>query len=73
MDLPPNPTGSTQVEARLAALEAQVRELQESKTNSPKFWSRAWAITGHQFAVTGAIYLGLLALAIIAAVVGGSG
>ena len=73
MDLPPNPTGTTQVEARLAALEAQVRELQESKTNSPKFWSRAWAITGHQFAVTGAIYLGLLALAIIAAVVGGSG
>ena len=73
MDLPPNPTGTTQVEARLAAPEAQVRELQESKTNSPKFWSRAWAITGHQFAVTGAIYLGLLALAIIAAVVGGSG
>ena len=72
MDLPPNPTGTTQVDARLAALEAQVRELQVSKTNSPQFWSRAWAITGHQFAVTGVIYLGFFALAIIAVVVGGS-
>jgi hypothetical protein len=53
--LPPTPGASERVplEVRVAALEAQLRELMSSKTNSPKFWTRALAILGHVLVFVG--------------------
>ena len=50
--LPPMPASTSAIEARIAALKAEVKELKRSNTNSPKFWTRALAIVGHQFAVS---------------------
>jgi hypothetical protein len=48
-ELPPTPHASESalLETRVAALEAQLRELKSSRTNSPKFGTRAFAIVGH--------------------------
>lgn len=51
--LPPMLMDASTTEARIAALEAEVRELKRTNTNSPKFWTRAFAILGHQFAIVG--------------------
>jgi hypothetical protein len=68
--LPPMPANTSAIETRIAALEAEVRELERSNTNSPKFWTRAFAIVGHQFAVIGIFYLVLLVVALAAAAAG---
>jgi hypothetical protein len=63
--LPPAPGG---FEQRLQRLEAQVAELTKTGTNSPKFWTRAFSMLGHQMAATGLIYAGFLAVFLVLSV-----
>jgi hypothetical protein len=53
------------LEARIAALESR---LPNTNIISPKFWSRAFAVWGHELACVGVLYAGLLAVVLVFAV-----
>jgi hypothetical protein len=51
------PMDASAIETRIVALEAEVREPKKrTNTSSPKFWTRAFAILGHQFAILEIFY-----------------
>jgi hypothetical protein len=66
--------GASEIEvamSRIAALEHEVRELKRSKTNSPRFWPRSFAILGHVLVYV-AIWFGVpIVIWMIAVLIGG--
>ena len=55
---------------RIADLERRIQVLERSNTNSPKFWTRAFAILGHTLALWGILYGVFIIIAIIATAAG---
>ena len=60
---PESPEARVQrLEARIAALESR---LPNTNIISPKFWSRAFAVWGHELACVGVLYAGIFGVVII--------